>query len=149
MLFPNCTEERENSVITTPIYLDIFFLLLLVSTIFLASGMIWPEWRNELWFLVSFFLCRILFVIAILHEGQFNIASPTGSTSVYALALAVHVYWFWKYFQGVKRRTMRKEKEEGKDGGHKETGKDKATSSTAVRKTIHLRAMSTSAKSKK
>ncbi|KAF9378306.1 hypothetical protein CPC16_011372 [Podila verticillata] len=120
-----------------------------LSTIFLASGMIWPERRSDVWFPVSFFLCRILFVIAILHEVQFNMAIPTGGTSVYALALAIHVYWFWKYFQGVKRRKMRKEKEEGKEGGHKETGKDKTTSSTAVRKTIQLRATSTSAKAKK
>lgn len=114
--------------------------------------MIWPERRSDVWFPLSFFLCRILFVIVILHEVHFNMAIPTGGTSVYALALAVHVYWFWKYLQGVKRRKMRKEKEErsthGKEGGH-EIGKDKSTSSTAVRTTIQLRAMSTSAKAKK
>lgn len=110
--------------------------------------MIWPERRSDVWFPVSFFLCRILFVTAILHEVQFNMAIPTGGTSVYALALSIHVYWFWKYFQGVKRRKLRKEKEEGEDGGHKESaGKDKtASSATAVRKTIQLRAMSTSKK---
>lgn len=109
--------------------------------------MIWPERRSDLWFPITFFTSRILFVTAILHEVQFNMPIPYGGTSVYALALSIHVYWFWKYFQSVKRRRMRQDKAfvQGKDigGGQiKETGKKKTTATTTARKPIQLWALS-------
>ncbi|KAG0022217.1 hypothetical protein BGZ81_008630 [Podila clonocystis] len=114
-----------------------------LSTLFLSSGMIWPERRSDLWFPVTFFASRILFVAAILHEVQFNMPIPYGGTSVYTLALTLHIYWFRKYFQGVKRRRMRQDKRAEDIGGgqHKEMATT-STTTTTVRKTIQLRAMS-------
>ncbi|KAF9295517.1 hypothetical protein BGZ74_010778 [Mortierella antarctica] len=125
-----------------------------LSTVFLSSGMIWPERRSDLWFPVTFFTSRILFVIAILHEVQFNMPIPYGGTSVYALALMLHIYWFWKYFQSVKRKRMQQDKKagfsamRGEDiggGQNKKAGKETTTTSTtttAIRETVQLRAMS-------
>ncbi|KAF9143020.1 hypothetical protein BG015_000577 [Linnemannia schmuckeri] len=82
-----------------------------VSTIFLASGYMYPHLREDFWFPFTFFLVRILFVGLMLHEGIFNYDSPRGGIAIYSLAFLLHVFWFNKYLQGLRRRTRKAQKE--------------------------------------
>ncbi|KAF9121288.1 hypothetical protein BGW39_010650 [Mortierella sp. 14UC] len=84
--------------------------LLEVSTIFLASGYIFPRLREDFWFPSTFIFVRILFVGLMLHETGFNIPTAPGAVGVYFLAFLMHVFWINKYFQGLMKRT-RKAKE--------------------------------------
>ena len=82
----------------------------LVSTLFLALGNMFPHLREDFWFPLTFFFCRIVFVIGVLHEITFNYDTPLGGTAVYSLALGIHVFWFQKYLVGRRRRTLRARK---------------------------------------
>ncbi|KAG0353892.1 hypothetical protein BC939DRAFT_505259 [Gamsiella multidivaricata] len=69
-----------------------------VSTIFLASGHIFPMLRSDLLFATSFFLSRILYPIVLLPELYLNVESRL-CWKVALMALAVHVHWFRKFVQ--------------------------------------------------
>ncbi|KAI8346497.1 hypothetical protein B0O80DRAFT_430830 [Mortierella sp. GBAus27b] len=85
--------------------------LLEVSTVFLASGYIFPHLREDFWFPTSFILVRIFFVGFMWHESLFNFPSVTGGCFIYGCAFLLHVFWLSKYLQGRKRRMLRAEKE--------------------------------------
>lgn len=69
-----------------------------------------PHLREDFWFPLTFFFCRIVFVIGVLHEVTFNVETAPGGPQVYTLALAIHVYWFQKYLKGRRRRTLKARK---------------------------------------
>ncbi|KAF8924524.1 hypothetical protein BGZ47_003956, partial [Haplosporangium gracile] len=81
------------------------------STIFLAGGYMYPHLREDFWFPSSFFLVRILFVGLMLHEATFNVNIPRGGVLVYFLAFLMHVFWFNKYLQRLRRRMRGAQKE--------------------------------------
>lgn len=94
--------------------LSIFLIaggVLEVSTIFLASGYMYPHLREDFCFPSTFFLVRIVFVSLMLHETAFNFNPPKGGCFVYFLALLMHVFWFNKYIQGLRRRTRKAQKD--------------------------------------
>ncbi|KAG0284892.1 hypothetical protein BGZ96_010765, partial [Linnemannia gamsii] len=66
----------------------------------------------------------------ILQEILFNYTTPTGAAELSAVALCVHVFWIFKYYEGVRRRARRagknaapeklkQEQEQGKQKGKK------------------------------
>ncbi|OAQ23466.1 hypothetical protein K457DRAFT_83336, partial [Linnemannia elongata AG-77] len=67
-----------------------------VSTIFLATGHIFPTLRSDVVFATSFFLTRIVYPIALLPELVLNVESRL-CWKVGTMALLVHVYWFHKF----------------------------------------------------
>ncbi|KAK3831327.1 MAG: hypothetical protein JOS17DRAFT_744999 [Linnemannia elongata] len=69
-----------------------------VSTIFLATGHIFPTLRSDVVFATSFFLARIVYPIALLPELFLNVESRL-CWKVGTMALLVHVYWFHKFVQ--------------------------------------------------
>ncbi|KAF9150134.1 hypothetical protein BG015_008069 [Linnemannia schmuckeri] len=69
-----------------------------VSTIFLATGHIFPRLRSDVVFATSFFLARIVYPIALLPELFLNVESRL-CWKVATMALLVHVYWFHKFVQ--------------------------------------------------
>ncbi|KAG9071074.1 hypothetical protein KI688_008617 [Linnemannia hyalina] len=69
-----------------------------VSTIFLATGHIFPTLRSDVVFATSFFLARIIYPIALLPELFLNVESRL-CWKVGTMALLVHVYWFHKFVQ--------------------------------------------------
>ncbi|KAH7051780.1 hypothetical protein BKA57DRAFT_491535 [Linnemannia elongata] len=69
-----------------------------VSTIFLATGHIFPTLRSDVVFATSFFLARIVYPIALLPELVLNVESRL-CWKVGTMALLVHVYWFHKFVQ--------------------------------------------------
>ncbi|KAG0274357.1 hypothetical protein BGZ95_009874 [Linnemannia exigua] len=69
-----------------------------VSTIFLATGHIFPTLRSDVVFATSFFLARIAYPIVLLPELILNVESRL-CWKVGAMALLVHVYWFYKFIQ--------------------------------------------------
>ncbi|KAF9904107.1 hypothetical protein EC991_003082 [Linnemannia zychae] len=69
-----------------------------VSTIFLATGHIFPTLRSDVVFATSFLFARILYPIALLPELILNVESRL-CWKVGAMALSVHVYWFYKFIQ--------------------------------------------------
>ncbi|KAG0289644.1 hypothetical protein BGZ96_006838 [Linnemannia gamsii] len=75
------------------------------------EGIMYPNLREDFWFPFSFILVRIIYVGLVLHETSFNVSCPTGTVAVYYLALLMHIYWINKYFQGLRRRTRRAQKE--------------------------------------
>ncbi|KAF9138884.1 hypothetical protein BGX30_008617 [Mortierella sp. GBA39] len=85
-----------------------------VSTIFLASGYMYPHLREDFWFPSSFFLVRIVFVSLMLHETTFNFDTPKGGCFIYFLALLMHIFWFNKYIQGLRRRTRKAQESQEK-----------------------------------
>ncbi|KAF9582223.1 hypothetical protein BGW38_000489 [Lunasporangiospora selenospora] len=91
-----------------------FFLVcgapLELSTVFLAGGHMFPHLRDDFWFPVSFFFSRIVFVTLMAHEMIFNVVTPPGGTTIYVLALFMHVYWLHLYLRGRKRRVQRRKK---------------------------------------
>ncbi|KAF9934124.1 hypothetical protein FBU30_003405 [Linnemannia zychae] len=69
-----------------------------VSTIFLATGHIFPTLRSDILFATSFFLARIVYPIALLPELYLNVESRL-CWKIGALAFLVHIYWFHKVIQ--------------------------------------------------
>ncbi|KAF9127797.1 hypothetical protein BGW39_005616 [Mortierella sp. 14UC] len=69
-----------------------------VSTVFLATGHIFPTLRSDVAFATSFFLARIVYPIALLPELILNVESRL-CWKVGVMALLVHVYWFYKFVQ--------------------------------------------------
>ncbi|KAG0210854.1 hypothetical protein BGX28_008821 [Mortierella sp. GBA30] len=69
-----------------------------VSTIFLASGHIFPHLRSDFMFATSFFLSRIVYPIVLLPELYLNVESRL-CWKVGATALLVHIHWFRKFVQ--------------------------------------------------
>ncbi|KAF9294194.1 hypothetical protein BGZ88_004248 [Linnemannia elongata] len=145
--------------------LSIFLIcggVLEVSTIFLASGYMYPHLREDFWFPSSFFLVRIVFVGFMLHETIFNFNTPSGGCVIYFLALLMHIFWFNKYVQGLKRRTRRAQKElqekqeqeqqlvesnsDDKDGGVRYTAAT-ATATATTNSTFQLRVKKTKSRS--
>ncbi|KAF9192279.1 hypothetical protein BGZ51_005848 [Haplosporangium sp. Z 767] len=78
-----------------------------LSTIFLASGYMFPHLREDFWFPSSFFITRIIYVALIWHEIMFNFPIPAGGSFIYSVAFVMHVFWFSKYIQGRRRRARR------------------------------------------
>ncbi|KAI1320211.1 hypothetical protein EDD11_001816 [Mortierella claussenii] len=69
-----------------------------VSTIFLASGHIFPKLRSDILFATTFFLSRIVYPIVLLPELYLNVESRLG-LKVVLMALMVHIHWFRKFVQ--------------------------------------------------
>lgn len=69
-----------------------------VSTIFLASGHIFPKLRSDFLFATSFFLIRIVYPVVLLPELFLNVDSRL-CWKVGLMALMVHVHWFKKFVQ--------------------------------------------------
>ncbi|KAF9942484.1 hypothetical protein BGZ67_001466 [Mortierella alpina] len=69
-----------------------------VSTIFLASGHIFPRLRSDILFAVSFFLSRIIYPVVLLPELYLNVESRL-YWKVAVVALMVHIHWFHKFIQ--------------------------------------------------
>ncbi|GJJ73743.1 hypothetical protein EMPS_06101 [Entomortierella parvispora] len=69
-----------------------------VSTIFLASGHIFPKLRSDFLFATSFFLSRIIYPVVLLPELFLNVDSRL-CWKVGLMALMVHVHWFKKFVQ--------------------------------------------------
>ncbi|KAF9561108.1 hypothetical protein EC968_005849 [Mortierella alpina] len=69
-----------------------------VSTIFLASGHIFPHLRSDVLFAVSFFLSRIVYPVVLLPELYLNVESRL-CWKVAVVALMVHIHWFHKFIQ--------------------------------------------------
>ncbi|KAG0249282.1 hypothetical protein BG011_009444 [Mortierella polycephala] len=78
-----------------------------ISTIFLASGYMFPHLRGDFWFPLSFFITRIVYLVMIWHEFMFNFPVTPGGCSIYSAAFVMHVFWFSKYIQGRRRRARR------------------------------------------
>ncbi|KAG0359838.1 hypothetical protein BGX24_005698 [Mortierella sp. AD032] len=85
-----------------------------VSTIFLAMGHIFPTLRSDVVFATSFFLARIVYPIILLPELILNVESRL-CWKVGAMALLVHVYWFYKFIQQQLRyyHTRQEQKQAG------------------------------------
>ncbi|KAG0304924.1 hypothetical protein BGZ98_004830 [Dissophora globulifera] len=81
-----------------------------LSTVFLASGFMFPHLREDFWFPTTFFLVRIVYVIFMWHETVFNFPTPTGGSAIYFASLLVHIFWFSKYLKGLRRRKLRAKK---------------------------------------
>ncbi|KAG0051229.1 hypothetical protein BGZ83_003980 [Gryganskiella cystojenkinii] len=69
-----------------------------VSTIFLASGHIFPQLRSDFLFATSFFLGRIIYPVVLLPELFLNVDSRF-CWKVGLMALMVHVHWFKKFVE--------------------------------------------------
>ncbi|KAF8924013.1 hypothetical protein BGZ58_002281 [Dissophora ornata] len=69
-----------------------------VSTIFLASGHIFPKLRSDFLFATSFFLSRIVYPIVLIPELYLNVESRL-CWKVSLMALMVHIHWFRKFVQ--------------------------------------------------
>ncbi|KAF9174292.1 hypothetical protein BGX21_004751 [Mortierella sp. AD011] len=69
-----------------------------VSTIFLASGHIFPKLRSDLLFAIAFFTSRIVYPIVLLPELYLNVESRL-CWKVAMMALLLHVHWFRKFVQ--------------------------------------------------
>ncbi|KAF9109236.1 hypothetical protein BGX27_007842 [Mortierella sp. AM989] len=72
--------------------------LCLVSTIFLASGHIFPKLRSDFLFAVAFITTRIVYPIVLLPELYLNVESRL-CWKVALMALLLHVHWFRKFVQ--------------------------------------------------
>ncbi|KAG0300135.1 hypothetical protein BGZ98_009422 [Dissophora globulifera] len=64
-----------------------------VSTIFLASGHIFPKLRSDFLFATSFFISRIVYPTILLPEVYLNVESRM-CWKVCLMALTLHVHWF-------------------------------------------------------
>lgn len=122
----------------------------------------YPHLREDFWFPSSFFLVRIVFVGFMLHETIFNFNIPSGGCVIYFLALLMHIFWFNKYVQGLRRRTRRAQKElqekqeqeqqlvesnsDDKDGGVRYTAAT-ATATATTNSTFQLRVKKTKSRS--
>ncbi|KAF9359294.1 hypothetical protein BGX26_012674 [Mortierella sp. AD094] len=69
-----------------------------VSTIFLASGHIFPKLRSDFLFAIAFFTSRIVYPIVLLPELYLNVESRL-CWKVAMMALLLHVHWFRKFVQ--------------------------------------------------
>ncbi|KAF9386742.1 hypothetical protein CPB97_003383 [Podila verticillata] len=69
-----------------------------VSTIFLATGHIFPNLRSDVLFATSFFLARIVYPIVMLPELYLNVEARL-CWKVAVMALLVHIHWFHKFVQ--------------------------------------------------
>ncbi|KAF9107379.1 hypothetical protein BGX27_008771 [Mortierella sp. AM989] len=81
-----------------------------VSTIILAASMMFPYLREDFWFPITFFMCRIVWVTIILHEVTFNHPTTAGGPFLYFLALLMHINWFVRYWKGRQRRMLKEKK---------------------------------------
>lgn len=70
----------------------------IVSTIFLATGHIFPHLRSDVLFAASFFLVRIVYPIIILPELYLNVEARL-CWKVAVMALLIHIHWFHKFVQ--------------------------------------------------
>ncbi|KAG0208032.1 hypothetical protein BGX33_006501 [Mortierella sp. NVP41] len=82
-----------------------------VSTIFLASGHMFPRLREDFWFPTTFILIRLFFAAFMTHEVYFSFPSPPLGTWVYIAAFFLHIYWIVKYYKGLSRRRLKAQTE--------------------------------------
>jgi hypothetical protein len=89
------------------------------SSLFLASGTIWPSCRQDIAFGVSFFLTRIVYHFVMwIHLYTTRESSPLLFWPFALLPLGVHVFWWYKWLlsQLKKRKKEKKDKiEDDKD----------------------------------
>lgn len=106
------------------------------------------ESTRSFWFPFTFILTRIIGHALILQEILFNYSTPSGSAELFAGAFCLHVFWIWKYFEGVRRRARRAKKvaaaleQKQKQGQAKEkmaVGTSTSSSMGSEGKTIQLR----------
>lgn len=106
---------------------------ILVSTVFLASGYMFPRLRSAFWFPFTFILVRIIGHALILQELLFNYPTPWGAAELFVGVLVLHIYWIYKYFVGVRRRTRQARKAALEQGGRGEKGGAKEASAVVSR----------------
>jgi hypothetical protein len=101
------------------------FFPLEVSTIFLAMGHIWPEYRYDIIFGITFFFSRIVFHLYLwMKLFETRDQSPFLAYPFALVPWLMHVFWFYKwlvsYFKKNKRASKEKGQENGKDNNHKD-----------------------------
>jgi hypothetical protein len=84
----------------------VVFLPVEFSTVFLAIGHIWPKYRQDLAFGVSFFACRVLYhgllVAFLLVHRKFipHIIFTIGAS----MSWLTHIDWFYKWYKSYTRK---------------------------------------------
>lgn len=103
ILFATCLIYHCPSVVMA-------FFPLEFSSIFLASGTIWPEFRQDLIFGISFFVLRVVYHFYLwLRLYQTRDDSPVLFWPFAILPWFMHVYWFVKWFiSQMKKRNKNK-----------------------------------------
>ncbi|KAK3844050.1 MAG: hypothetical protein J3R72DRAFT_522426 [Linnemannia gamsii] len=104
-----------------------------LSTVFLASGYMFPRLRSAFWFPFTFILVRIIGHALILQELLFNYPTPWGAAELFVGVLVLHIYWIYKYFVGLRRRTRQARKAALEQGGRGEKGGAKEASAVVSR----------------
>ncbi|KAG0057741.1 hypothetical protein BGZ83_003639 [Gryganskiella cystojenkinii] len=82
--------------------ISVFALLAGISefpTAVLGLGYMFPQLKSDFWFATTFFLSRILFNFAGLHELAFNFGPAGGSAYIYTASLIMHLFWFSKFIR--------------------------------------------------
>lgn len=90
------------------------FMPMELSTVFLASGIAWPQARNDLAFGLTFFLGRLVYHVWLwLRLYHTRASSPFLVWPFALLPYFIHLFWFFKWLRNYWRRTLAKKK--GKD----------------------------------
>ena len=96
------------TVAPCPMIFVVFFPLE-ISTLFLASGSIWPRSRQDALFGATFFIFRVIYHGALVVFLLYNLASIRGYRKLYAIGASMswvmHCHWFHNWFKKYSRKS--------------------------------------------